>query len=50
VRFELRNRTILARADAVATAEGSIGARAQPHAELLEPSPNYGAADPTYPE
>jgi hypothetical protein len=25
-------------------------ARAQPHAELLEPGPDYGAADPTYPE
>jgi hypothetical protein len=25
-------------------------ARARPHAELLEPGPDYGAADPTYPE
>jgi hypothetical protein len=25
-------------------------ARAQPHEELLEPGPDYGAADPTYPE
>jgi uncharacterized protein YbaR (Trm112 family) len=25
-------------------------ARAQPHAELLEPGPDYGAADPVYPE
>jgi hypothetical protein len=25
-------------------------ARAQPHADLLEPGADYGAADPTYPE
>jgi hypothetical protein len=25
-------------------------ARAQPHEELLEPGPDYGAADPVYPE
>jgi hypothetical protein len=33
-----------------AVSSGAFLDGAQPHAELLEPGPDYGAADPIYPE